>query len=87
MDLDAKNPFSLFLILILLTLSMPDSGTYVDRHLDRFINSLQAARDSIQNVRTSFQNFHATLVPPGPSRAPVQEAPDPPVRLPAAPGP
>ncbi|HUW63821.1 MAG TPA: hypothetical protein VMW83_03845 [Spirochaetia bacterium] len=64
MELDSQNPFTLFLILVLLVLGSPNGGTHIDRHLDYMVNSLQAARNSIQTVRQGFQTFHATLIPP-----------------------
>ena len=66
---DNQNPFTLFLILVLLVLSSPNGGTHIDKHLDYIVNSLQTARNSIQTVRQTFQTFHAALVQPAQAAA------------------
>lgn len=66
MDVNPTNPFTLFLVLVLLILGSPNEGTHLDRHLDYMVNSLQGVRNSIQTVRQGFQTFHATMMPPAP---------------------
>ncbi|MDA8334514.1 MAG: hypothetical protein M0Z41_05875 [Peptococcaceae bacterium] len=82
--MENQNPFTLFLILMLLVLSSPNGGTHVDRNLDYVVNSLQAARDSIAAVRQGFQTFHTTLVRGPVAREPAWPAPL--ERDPSAPG-
>jgi hypothetical protein len=81
---DNQNPFTLFLILVLLVLSSPNGGTHIDKHLDYIVNSLQTARNSIQTVRQSFQTFHATLVQPAQATEPAAQQPAWPVAAPVA---